>query len=56
MAGWVSLNAAAALIAALLGFGGASGVAAGLAQVSFFVCLVGLMVSLVLASVRGATD
>jgi uncharacterized membrane protein YtjA (UPF0391 family) len=57
MAGWVPLVFIGGVAtAALLGFGGAPAPAAGLGQILFFVSLVALMVSLVLASTRRATD
>jgi len=57
MAGWVPLVFIGGVAtAALLGFGGAPAPAAGLGQILFFVSLVSLMVSLVLASTRRATD
>ena len=56
MAGWVPLFVGGVAIAALLGFGGTPALVAGLGQILFFVSLVALMVSLVLASTRRATD
>ena len=49
---WVPINAAAAAGAGIVGFGGTPAVAAGLGQAAFFVCSIGLLVSLVLASTR----
>jgi uncharacterized membrane protein YtjA (UPF0391 family) len=52
MAGWTALYAATAMIAAVAGFGGAAGALAGLGQIVFFVSLVALLVSVVLAAGR----
>ena len=54
MPGRVLLLIVAIFTAALAGFGSAPGLTAGLGQVLFFICLVALMVSLVLASLRRA--
>ena len=55
MAKWTPVFAAAAVLAALVGFGGSTGFAAGLGQIVFFLSLVAIMVSLVLAMSRNAT-
>jgi uncharacterized membrane protein YtjA (UPF0391 family) len=52
MARWVPLHAAAAGVAAALGFGGTPWLTAGLAQAAFFALLIALLVSVVLASTR----
>lgn len=52
MVGLAPLFAAATVLAALFGFGGSSGLVSGIAQISFFVCLIALMVSLVMSSTR----
>ena len=54
MPGRVLLLIVAIFTAALAGFGSAPGLTAGLGQVLFFICLVALMVSLVIASLRRA--
>lgn len=48
MAGWALSFAAAALLAALFGFGGSPGLATAFGQIVFFVSLIACMVSLVL--------
>jgi uncharacterized membrane protein YtjA (UPF0391 family) len=51
---WVLLFAVAACMAAVGGFVEGRGIAAGLGQMLFFICLVGFMVSLVLSLTRKA--
>jgi uncharacterized membrane protein YtjA (UPF0391 family) len=52
MAGWTALYAAAALLSAVAGFGGTTGALAALGQIVFFLSLVALLVSVVLAAGR----
>ena len=54
MPGRLLLLILAIFTAAVGGFGSPPGLTAGLGQVLFFICLVALMVSLVLASLRRA--
>lgn len=49
---WSPVFAVGALCAAFFGFGGAPGPAEGFAQILFFICLIALMASFVLASAR----
>jgi uncharacterized membrane protein YtjA (UPF0391 family) len=54
MAKWTPVFAATAVLAALIGFGGFADFA-WLGQIVFFLCLVAIMVSLVLAASRHTT-
>ena len=54
MAKWTPVFAAAAVFAAMVGFGGSAGFTAGIGQILFFLCLVAILVSLVLSMSRNA--
>ena len=52
---WAPVFALATFGAAFFGFGGPTGPAQGFAQFLFFVCLIAVMVSVVLASAKRAS-
>jgi len=55
MLGWAVTFLVIALVAALFGFGGLAGAAAGIAQLLFFVFIAIFLVSLIMGLMRGRT-
>jgi len=55
MLGWALTFLVIAIIAGIFGFGGIASTSMGIAQVLFFIFLVGFLITLVLHLVRGRT-